>query len=329
MPILPFGKYAYEGDTALNITFLESLNFCASQHLLKFLFSKINASLEKNEFPSPALIESFARISSISDVRGATGFFFQEYQPIVKELLNPVISPNPRFLILISKLMFLTEFLSMRIKVLYEPHYYLQFLIFIYDAMKIFLEETNSWPQQAYCMLETHFLRWFLWCPPTEFLRHVEFTVKLSNAGKHQLKFHIFRDLNSFQNGEMLCSQEVMKMYLFHYLRTDKLRSIRGKNISEFDEKVKKFNFLPLSSKIWIPDSFYDSKFNDNFDTRKIEELLQSNRQDLEAFSNGNEIYFKEIIKNKTTTIFLTIFRILLEDLPVSKQVNFPTFCYE
>ncbi|KAE9552344.1 hypothetical protein FO519_004427 [Halicephalobus sp. NKZ332] len=252
--ILPYGKQGFKGDMALDIAFLESLNVCACQQLLQFLYDHINKYLREGNLPAPALMESLARIHSISDVKGATMFLYREF----KDILN-VSAPSSSD---ITKLMVLSEYFSMRIKVLSEMSIYSPFILYIYDGMKMMTDDPRY--LSCYFSLQMQLIRWFLWCPPYAFCQNAQIMISMykNPASRHQVKFNIFKETDSFRKGDTACSPELMKIYLLHYLRTSKLTnlSIESKPVSEliqdFDKSVIMYQQIPEGSKKWIPESF-------------------------------------------------------------------------
>ena len=324
--ILPYGKQGFKGDLALDVAFLESLNVCACQQLLQFLYGHINKYLREGNLPAPALIETLARVHCISDAKGATMFLYREF----KDILNTNTPQPPGN---ITKLMVLSEYFSIRIKVLSEMSMYSPFMLYIHDGMRVMTDEPRL--VNCYFALQMQLIRWFLWCPPYAFCQNAQIMVSMyKNSGpRHQTKFSVFKEVDSFRKGEIACSSELMKIYLLHYLRTSKLTnlSICNKPVSEliqdFDKNVILYQHIPAASKKWIPESFKNAIVCEGLDP--MDEIIQLSIEDIDACESMNIGHFQQRIQNRIPSFFIALFRIINEEVYKTRQLNFPHFNYE
>jgi len=97
--------------------------------------------------------------------------------------------------------------------------------------------------------------------------------------------------------------------------------------IQDFDKNAIMYQQIPASSKKWIPESFQSAVVCEGLDP--MDEIIQHSTEDLDACETLNTSHFQQRIHNKIPSLFITLFRIINEELYKVRQLNFPHFSYE
>lgn len=326
---LPYGIHALKGKSALSVGVLESLNFSASKELMKCLWNQIVENLRRDVMPSPEMVESLARISFVGEINGCLGFMVEKFLNVTKELTGRTGQPqdNRSTHQHYSILMVLLEYFS-RLKVLSSPHFYVYFYC-LYDLIRFFTDDPGCMNHQFYIATEEMFAKWFLWCPS---LPLIQLTQTFKSITVKRASLNLSHGSKQFESGDSSSSPELIKLYLFQLLKTNKLVNQNQKSamdwISTYLTDVMKYHTFPESTVKWIP-KIFKPVICEEMDISHLEMLIQLSGTDIEHFINMDENYFHGKIQQRVPSLFISFFRIIREDIMNARPMNFPTFAYE
>uniref|UniRef100_A0AC34GUA5 Mediator of RNA polymerase II transcription subunit 23 n=1 Tax=Panagrolaimus sp. ES5 TaxID=591445 RepID=A0AC34GUA5_9BILA len=311
---LAYGKSALNGGKALDITLLSSLSFNAGQTLFKYLQEEWNQRMDRNELPSPGLIETIARMTFMGDFKGSIKSMVNIFLRKVKQGHN-----LPHYHLLV-----LSEFFTCRVKVINDYSICPTFFLKTYSLMTVYCQQYGA-ATQRYASFEHQFLRIFCHSSPFIFLQCI--TVMMAMASRKQEQYLPFTPVTDFGNSKTSASAEVSGLILLQYYRTYKLTmpSLNSQPSSEleaYDNKIIETQTIPAKTKRWIPEKFQGMKVSQFPTFSDVQNVLSMMEQDIYQFSNQNERHFRDDGHHR---ILLLLFNLVCQP---QRPQTFPHFGY-
>uniref|UniRef100_A0A914XY81 Mediator of RNA polymerase II transcription subunit 23 n=1 Tax=Panagrolaimus superbus TaxID=310955 RepID=A0A914XY81_9BILA len=311
---LAYGKSALNGGKALDVTLLSSLSFNAGQTLFKYLQEEWNQRMDRNELPSPGLIETIARMTFMGDFKGSIKSMVNIFLLKVKQGLN-----LPHYHLLV-----LSEFFTCRLKVINDYSICPIFVVKTYALMTVYCQQYGA-ATQRYACFEHQFLRIFCHSSPFIFIQCIK--VMMAMATQKQEQYVPFTPVTDFGNGKTSASAEVSGLILLQYYRTYKLTmpSLNNQTSSElevYDNQIIETQTIPAKTKQWIPEKFQGMKVSQFPTFSHVQNVLSMIDQDIYQFTTQNERHFRDDGHHR---ILLLLFYLVRQQ---QRPQTFPHFGY-
>uniref|UniRef100_A0A7E4VNQ0 Mediator of RNA polymerase II transcription subunit 23 n=1 Tax=Panagrellus redivivus TaxID=6233 RepID=A0A7E4VNQ0_PANRE len=313
---LPYSWPSGCGTMALKMSLLESLSFTACQQLFKYLKIRLQVTLQQNETPCPALMESLARMTYVGDTKGN-----------IKCLAHLFIGPKGNEFLAPYQLTLMSEFFSPRLKIISDTKIAPHMFIKAYDYMHHFINMRDSQSLLSYAALEAHFIRMFQWASPHCFRFYPPVVVKIAKP-----KFNLKSSPMEFFTGEVVVSPEVYGLFVMQYMRIHKMTSPSHFYASDWetaDYAIIKHHAVPPAAKKWIPAKFRNMPVHQSPGEDWIKAVVEQTTADIDHFCGRNLNYFHAMFEKNDPRLFILLFRIIFEEVPLTRPMEFPIFAYQ